>query len=111
MTVDPDAHPSHGLKGDPLAEIDDILAAHCIDEAEIGRIGERYFRAKTSTGIVGTGIGLNLVNTLIEMHEGSFEVESVVGEGSTFMGRLPINGPAKAAHTDQEVEELLKEKV
>ncbi len=64
-----------------------------IDEDEIGQIGERFFRARTSTGTSGTGIGLNLVKTLVEMHGGSFNAKSKKGEGSTFTICLPIAGP------------------
>jgi PAS domain S-box-containing protein len=64
-----------------------------IDEDEIDQIGERFFRARTSTGTSGTGIGLNLVKTLVEMHGGSFNARSKKGEGSTFTICLPIAGP------------------
>ncbi len=65
-----------------------------IDADELERIGERFFRAKTSTGIEGTGIGLNLIKTLVEMHDGTIMVESTKGKGSTFVVRLPVCGPA-----------------
>ncbi len=65
-----------------------------IDEDDLHRIGERFFRARSSTGIAGTGIGLNLVNKLVDMHGGKFSVESQKGEGSTFTISLPIAGPA-----------------
>lgn len=68
-----------------------------IDADEQERIGERFFRAKTSTGIEGTGIGLNLVKTLVEMHGGSIDLESRKGKGSTFSVRFPIAGPELAA--------------
>ena len=64
-----------------------------IDEDDLRRIGERFFRAKTSTGIAGTGIGLNLVKTLVEEHGGTLGVESAKGDGSIFTIRLPIAGP------------------
>jgi signal transduction histidine kinase len=64
-----------------------------IDEDDLPKMFERFFRAKTSTGIAGTGIGLNLVKTLVEMHGGTTSVESKKGEGSTFIVRLPIDGP------------------
>ncbi len=64
-----------------------------IDTEDLERVGERFFRAKTSTGIAGTGIGLNLVKALVLQHSGSVDVESVKGEGSTFVVRLPIEGP------------------
>lgn len=74
-----------------------------IDEEDMHRIGERYFRAQTSTGISGTGIGLNLVTILVEMHGGSFHVASTKGEGSTFTVRLPVAGPGNAQHKKAKV--------
>jgi len=70
-----------------------------IDKNELNRIGERFFRAKTSTGIAGTGIGLNLVKMLLELHEGSIAIDSEKGGGSTFSVRLPISGPEKKVPT------------
>lgn len=67
-----------------------------MDAEDIARIGERFFRAKTSMGIAGTGIGLNLVKNLVEMHAGRLGVESKLGKGSTFTVRLPIAGPPQA---------------
>lgn len=65
-----------------------------IDKDDLSRIGERFFRAKTSTGIEGTGIGLNLVGKLIELHDGALHVDSKKGEGSVFAISVPIAGPA-----------------
>ena len=66
-----------------------------IDEEDLNRIGERFFRAKTSTGIAGTGIGLNVVRALLDLHSGSLDIQSKKGKGSTFTIRLPIAGPAE----------------
>ena len=53
-------------------------------------------------GIAGTGIGLNLVKTLVEMHAGKLNVESELGKGSTFTVRLPIAGPPQAEQNEQD---------
>ena len=58
---------------------------------DLPRMFERFFRARTSAGITGTGIGLNLVKQLVEMHTGTIEVDSVEGQGSVFTVRLPID--------------------
>ncbi len=74
-----------------------------IDKSDLDRIGERFFRAKTSTGIAGTGIGLNLAKMLLEMHDGSIGVDSEKGKGSTFTVRLPVSGPQKLSQSDIKV--------
>jgi PAS domain S-box-containing protein len=71
-----------------------------IDVDDLQSMFQRFFRAKTSTGISGTGIGLNLVKMLVEEHGGTVEVESKKGEGSTFTVRLPITGPDQSEKMD-----------
>ena len=66
-----------------------------IDEEDLPKMFGKFFRAKTSVGIAGTGIGLYLTKTLVEMHGGSISLQSMRGEGSTFTVRLPIAGPSK----------------
>ena len=65
-----------------------------IPEDEVPKLFQRFFRASTSTGIQGTGIGLNLVKSLVEMHDGTMEFTSIEGEGSTFTVKLPNRQPA-----------------
>lgn len=61
-----------------------------IPEDELQGIFGRFFRASTSSGIAGTGIGLNLSKHIVEQHGGSIDVESTLNEGSTFTVHLPI---------------------
>ena len=68
-----------------------------IPEEEQSKLFERFFRASTSSGIAGTGIGLNLTAQIIELHGGRIEVESKEGKGSTFVVYLPI----RKAHISQ----------
>ena len=42
----------------------------------------------------GTGIGLALVQRIVEGHRGAIEVESEPGQGSTFTLSLPLEGAA-----------------
>ena len=68
-----------------------------IPESELPKIASQFFRASTSSGIAGTGIGLNLVKAFVEMHGGRLDVASKVGEGSTFSIFLPHDVAEKAA--------------
>ncbi len=63
-----------------------------IDDAEIGKLFSRYFRAKTAEGIPGTGIGLYFVKLIVEEHRGTIGVSSRLGVGTTFTVRLPMAG-------------------
>jgi signal transduction histidine kinase len=58
-----------------------------IPEEHLGRIFEPLFTTKTK----GIGLGLAVTRTLLEGHEGTIEVESQVGKGTTFRVRLPIS--------------------
>ena len=44
----------------------------------------------------GMGIGLRLVRQLLELHGGSVEVQSVLGQGSEFIVRLPVIAAPRA---------------
>lgn len=54
------------------------------------KIFERFERAISSTNISGLGLGLYITKQIIDAHQGSIEVESELGLGSTFRVRLPI---------------------
>ncbi|MBM3521346.1 MAG: PAS domain-containing protein [Alphaproteobacteria bacterium] len=60
-----------------------------IPEAELERVFERFYRASTAKGLPGTGIGLNLVRELVDLHGGRIAVASRVGEGTRFTVTLP----------------------
>jgi signal transduction histidine kinase len=48
-------------------------------------------KSKSTRGISGTGLGLSLVKSVVEAHDGNVWVESVEGEGSTFYISLPVS--------------------
>jgi len=60
---------------------------------EIPLIFERFYRVKTdkTRNIIGTGLGLPIVKSIVEAHNGTVKVESKEGAGSTFSVRLPIS--------------------
>jgi two-component system, OmpR family, sensor kinase len=60
-----------------------------IPAADREHIFERYYRGGNVAGIVGSGIGLYLVKTVVDLHHGEISVESGEGMGSRFTVRLP----------------------
>jgi two-component system sensor histidine kinase ResE len=56
------------------------------------KIFDRFFRVEDSEiqEVPGTGLGLAIVRSLVEMHGGQIDVDSVLGEGSTFTFTLPL---------------------
>ena len=62
-----------------------------IDPEELPHIFERFYKSHRSSGDrTGFGLGLSITKNIVEIHNGTVEVQSVVGEGSTFTVRLPI---------------------
>jgi signal transduction histidine kinase len=69
-----------------------------IPEADLEHIFERFYRVEgaRARNVGGTGLGLAIVRHVVGNHHGEVRVESEVGQGSTFVLRLPA-GPALAA--------------
>jgi signal transduction histidine kinase len=62
-----------------------------IPEEERERVFERYYRGSNTSGIGGSGVGLSLVRSIVELHKGTISLESSEGKGSCFTLRLPAN--------------------
>ena len=60
-----------------------------IPEGERERVFERYYRGSNTSGIGGSGVGLSLVGSIVDLHKGSISLESTEGRGSCFTLRLP----------------------
>lgn len=65
-----------------------------IEDDEQEKMFTRFFRARSSIGIPGTGIGLNLSQMLASELGGSIELRSQKAKGSTFTLRLPCDAAA-----------------
>jgi signal transduction histidine kinase len=70
-----------------------------IPRDEQRKIFDRFHRV--GTGLVhdvkGSGLGLSIVQHIVEAHHGRVTVESRIGEGSTFSIHLPIEAPGMEA--------------
>ncbi|WP_301108613.1 HAMP domain-containing sensor histidine kinase [Sporosarcina sp.] len=62
-----------------------------MSEETKSRIFDRFYRADHSRTreVEGTGLGLSIVEQVVRLHDGQIEVTSELGEGTTFIVRLP----------------------
>ena len=63
-----------------------------IPEDSLDHIYERFYRVDKSRSreIGGTGLGLAIARNAVLMHRGSIDVQSTLGEGTTFTVRIPL---------------------
>ena len=73
-----------------------------IEKEEADKIFERFFQAKGAAS--GTGIGLALVKSFVELHHGEVWVESELGKGADFIVEIPREQVDKSLviHMDDE---------
>lgn len=60
-------------------------------------------RNTTMSGVLGTGLGLSVVKNLVDLMEGSIEVDSTEGEGSRFVINLLLRVHSEQSLTAQEL--------
>ncbi|CAN5490835.1 hypothetical protein BH11ACT8_BH11ACT8_18710 [soil metagenome] len=62
-----------------------------VPSGEVTKVFDRFFRGASAVRceVAGTGLGLNIVRSIVEAHGGSVTLDSEVGRGSTFRVRLP----------------------
>ena len=74
-----------------------------ISQDEADKIFERFFQAKGAAS--GTGIGLALVKSFVELHHGEAMVESELGKGSDFIVVIPREqeGDSQVIHNDVDI--------
>ena len=63
-----------------------------IDPVALRRIFDPFYTTRSG----GTGLGLANVERIVRAHDGSIDVESTPGEGTSFTIRLPLEGPETA---------------
>ncbi len=75
-----------------MARVDIQDSGIGLSEEEQEQLFTRFFRAnnRTTQEVGGTGLGLTIVRSLIELHGGEISVSSTVGKGSTFSFTLPL---------------------
>ncbi len=88
VTVDENtARASHNARAGKYVRLSVSDTGCGIDAATLRRIFEPFYTTKDIGQ--GTGLGLSIVHDVVKQHAGWVEVESVVGEGTTFRVLLP----------------------
>lgn len=70
-----------------------------ISNEDLTRIFQEFFRsdAARAQAELGTGLGLAIVNQIVRAYQGTIQVDSIPGQGSTFTVNLPLVPPLAAA--------------
>jgi signal transduction histidine kinase len=82
---------STGLEGEQVClQVQDTGMG--ITPDDIPHLFERFYRGERAgqSQIAGSGLGLSIVKEIIDLHNGTIEVESEVGKGTTFKVLLPV---------------------
>ncbi len=64
-----------------------------INETDLPKIFDRFYRADTARSKVhadGYGLGLSIAKKIVQSHQGSIQVVSILKKGTTFTVRLPV---------------------
>jgi len=62
-----------------------------IPQADKPHLFEPFHRGRNVSNIPGTGLGLSIVKQFVELQQGTVDVKSQVGQGTTFTVRLPMD--------------------
>ncbi|MGQ1786167.1 MULTISPECIES: two-component regulator propeller domain-containing protein [unclassified Saccharicrinis] len=88
---------------DQQVEISITNTGKGIDKHLHAKIFERFYQTDGQAKSTGTGIGLSLVKNLVELHHGSVNVDSQLGESTTFTVCLPLT---KQPYAEEEIFDL-----
>ena len=73
-----------------------------IAEGHLDHVFDRFWRAPSVRGMAGSGLGLAITRWVVQGHDGTIAVDSVVGHGTTFVVTLPVvPGPPERARLRQ----------
>ena len=77
---------------------------HGMDEETLAKIRDPFFTTKEVGK--GTGLGLSISQKIVDAHEGRLDIQSTLGEGSTFTLSLPRSEAAPMSDMAAQLAEL-----
>jgi signal transduction histidine kinase len=85
------------IGGEVHVAVDDQGAG--IPAEDLDRLFERFYRSaqEERRAVPGVGLGLSIVKTIVEAHEGSVEIASTEGDGTCVTLAIPVRPEAGAA--------------
>lgn len=98
-TLDIEVEPAGGDQ--VMVRISDT--GHGIPEGDLERVFEPFFSTRIGKG--GTGLGLSITYGLVQEIGGKIEVQSQVGEGTTFSLTIPFKGRNPEQTSEEETHE------
>jgi PAS domain S-box-containing protein len=96
---------TYRINGHCVIEITDTGIG--IAEDDLPKIFDRFYRSSTArqSRKGGTGLGLAIVQRIVEMHNGKIEVETKIGDGTTFRIILPSAARLEEVENDLHTDE------
>lgn len=81
-----------------------------IDDININSIFDKFTQIDNSLcrKTEGSGIGLSIVKSFVELHNGSISVDSKINEGTKFTVKIPVSRENKNEKTDLNTDKLMK---
>jgi signal transduction histidine kinase len=85
-----------GTAGGDIAEESPMFGIHIVDQGigmtpeQAARVCERFYRADASGQIPGTGLGMSIVQEIVELHGGRLDIDSRLGKGTRVSLWLPM---------------------
>ncbi len=104
----------HQIKANGTSYVEMVVAdtGYGIDAESLPHIYDRYYQAKGKHQASGTGIGLALVKSLVDLHHGSLDVESVLEKGTTFFFRIKTDYDyPEALHKKKRIQQFLQKEI
>ncbi|WP_100218569.1 ATP-binding protein [Alicyclobacillus hesperidum] len=86
-------------EGDAVISVRDYGVG--IDEDEIERIFDKFYRSRKTNGVPGTGLGLAIVKAMVEAHGGTISIQRL-NQGTAFIIRLAARDALKEEDRDVE---------